>query len=229
MSKLIGILLALIKWPLALAVALLTPAAVLTLWDLLKSAHAAKFWQSPFALGFGGMFAFMLIFHRVRFVQFWATLEHEFTHALFAWLTFVRVTDLWTSDGSKVSRERPAVGVVMLEGGNWLISVAPYFFPTAAAALLAATWVLAAVPTTAASVLLGCATAWCVVSTWHETHAGQTDLRTAGLGFSFLFLPGANILCYGLILANELGGPTRAWAYASAVPEVTIGWVRAAM
>ena len=98
-----------------------------------------------------------------------------------------------------------------------------------AAALIAATWVLAAVPTTAAGVLLGCATAWCVVSTWHETHAGQSDLRTAGLGFSWLFLPGANILCYGMILAHALGGPERAWGYAVSVPETTVGWVRGVM
>ena len=222
MSTLVSIL----KWPVALVVALLTPAAALAFWELLRAAHAASLWKSPYAAGFGGMFVFMVLFHRTRFVQFWSTFEHEFTHALFAWITFVRVTDLWTSDGSKASSDRPAIGVVMMEGGNWLVSVAPYFFPTAAAALLAATWVLASVSTIAASVLLGCATAWCVVSTWHETHAGQSDLRTAGLGFSFIFLPGANILCYGLLLANELGGPSQAWSYAAAVPEMTIGWVR---
>jgi hypothetical protein len=209
--------------------AALTPAAALALWDLVKSAYSAQFWQSPFALGFAGMFVFLLLFQQTRFVQFWATLEHEFTHALFAWLTFVRVTDLWTSDGSRASAERPAIGMVLLDGSNWLISVSPYFFPTASVLLIATTWVLASVPTTAASVLLGCATAWCIVSTWHETHAGQSDLKTAGIGFSCLFLPGANILSYGLILANELGGPTRAWAYASAVPDTTIAWVRAAM
>jgi len=222
----ISLLVSLIKWPTAVAVAALTPAAAISFWDLSRAAWEASYWKSPFALGFGGMLVFMLLFQRTRFVQFWATLEHEFTHALFAWLTFVPVYDLWTSDGSGASRERPFVGVVRLGGDNWLISTAPYFFPTASAIVLGATLVLAKEPTVAANVLLGIATAACVVSTWHETHAEQTDLKTAGKLFSVIFLPGANVLCYGSLLAYELGGPSGAWSYMASAPERTIAWMQ---
>jgi hypothetical protein len=222
----ISLLVSLIKWPTAVAVAALTPAAAISFWDLSRAAWEASYWKSPFAIGFGGMLIFMLLFQRTRFVQFWATLEHEFTHALFAWLTFVPVYDLWTSDGSGASRERPFVGVVRLGGDNWLISTAPYFFPTASAIVLGATLVLAKEPTVAANVLLGIATAACVVSTWHETHAEQTDLKTAGKLFSVIFLPGANVLCYGSLLAYELGGPSGAWSYMASAPERTIAWMQ---
>lgn len=222
----ISLLVSLIKWPTAIAVAALTPAAAISFWDLSRAAWEASYWKSPFALGFGGMLVFMVLFQRTRFVQFWATLEHEFTHALFAWLTFVPVYDLWTSDGSGASRERPFVGVVRLGGDNWLISTAPYFFPTASAIVLGATLVLAKEPTVAANVLLGIATAACVVSTWHETHAEQTDLKTAGKLFSVIFLPGANVLCYGSLLAYEIGGPSGAWSYIASAPERTIAWIQ---
>lgn len=226
MLRIVSLLVSLMKWPIALASAALAPAAALTFWDLITDAYAVSFWKSPFAIGFVCMFVFMVLFHRWRFVQFWATMEHELTHALFAWLTFIPVRELRTSDGSSVEEGEQRVGVVFLEGDNWLINVSPYFFPTAAAAVLGATWILAEVPTTTASVLTGCATAWCVVSTWHETHAEQSDFKSAGFGFSFLFLPGANILCYGMLLANELGGPDRAWEYATSVPQITMDWVR---
>ena len=49
------------------------------------------------------------------------TLEHELTHALFAVLTLNRVTSLSAQQGS---------GHLAYEGpGNWLVSLAPYFFP----------------------------------------------------------------------------------------------------
>ncbi len=219
-------LVSLIKWPIAIAVAVLTPAAAVAFWALLRAAWVAELWASPFAIGFGGMLLFMLVFRRTRFVQFWSTLEHELTHALFAWLTLVPVHELRTTDGSRAARGDSSLGHVSLGGSNWLIVTAPYFFPTASAALLVAIWILAASPTMAARALLGVATAWCVVSTWHETHKGQSDLQKAGLGFSLLFLPGANILCYGMLLANELAGPSGAWAFACSAPEITMEWMR---
>lgn len=218
-------LVSLLKWPLAIAVAVLTPAAAVSFWALLEAAWAASLWKSPFAIGFGGMFLLMLVFHRTRFVRFWSTLEHEFTHALFAWLTFVPVHELRTTDGSYSRRGDSSLGHVSLGGSNWLIQTAPYFFPTASVALIATIWILAAVPTTAASVLVGAATAWCVVSTWHETHKEQSDLQRAGFGFSLLFLPGANLLCYGMLLANELGGPSGAWAFVASPLRITMGWM----
>jgi hypothetical protein len=224
---LVSALISFCKWPVAVLVAATTPAAVLSLADLLGEAWRGGMLASPFPIGFLSMFFAMTAFHRTRFVRFWSTLEHEMTHALFAWLSFVPVYDLWTSDGSGASSGQPAVGQVRLGGDNWLISISPYFFPTAAVALLAATWLLAEVPSMTSSVLLGASTAWCVVSTWHETHRGQSDLRGVGFLFSALFLPGANALSYGILMASEVGGRARAWEYALDAPTRTMDWIRA--
>ena len=215
------------KWPLAVVVALLTPAAALSTWQLLLQAKGSAFWFSPFALGFAASFLFLLVFHRASFLQLWATIDHEATHAIFAWLTLVRVYGIQATDGYDAASNGGTVGYVALGGSNWLITISPYFFPTASVVLLSLTWVLAAEPTVLASILLGIATAWSIVSTWHETHLGQADLKKVGYAFSFFFLPGANLLCYGVLLANELGGPVATAAFVASAIEITVGWVQA--
>jgi hypothetical protein len=90
--------------------------------------------------------------------------------------------------------------------------------------LLAAVALLAAQPTVLARVLLGAATAYSLCSTWQETHPGQSDFRHAGRLFCVLLLPGANLLCYGALLANELGGPRHALAHFTGTVVATIRW-----
>jgi hypothetical protein len=214
-----------LKWPAGLAVALLTPAAARGVWDLLGEAWRADLWWSPFGLGFAGTVVCWAALHRLRFVRFWSTMEHELTHALFAWLTFVPVLELRSTDGSPEARTDDSLGHVRLGGSNWLILTSPYFFPTAAVALLVAVALLAAEPTVLARVLLGAATAYSLCSTWQETHPGQSDFRHAGRIFCVLLLPGANLLCYGALLANELGGLGRALAHLTGTVATTIRWV----
>jgi len=224
MGTLIASLLSLLKWPVAIAVAAMTPAGAVAFWRLLGEAWDRETWATSFGIGFAATVGAWVILGRLRIVRFWCTMEHELTHALFAWLTFVRVIELRSTDGT-LETEDNSEGHVRLAGSNWLITISPYFFPTASAALLAATWALASQPSQLARVLLGAATAFSIASTWQETHRHQADLRRVGFGFSWLFLPGANLLCYGMLLANELGGPERALRYAIGAFEVTRDWV----
>jgi len=220
------LLVSLLKWPVALTVAALTPAAALSSWHLALEAFRGGMLVSPFALGFGAAVVFLFLFHRLRFFRLWATIDHELTHALFAWLTLVDVHEISANDGSQAVGGR--LGHVRLGGSNWLITISPYFFPTASVALLLLTWILAAQPTLLAGVLMGMATGWSVVSTWHETHIGQTDLKEVGFLFSLLFLPGANLLCYGMLIANELGGFPRTVQFVASAVEITRAWLGAA-
>jgi len=220
--RLASTLVSILKWPMALIVLLLTPATALLSWELLRVAWDAALWLSPFALGFGGMFLAVLLLQRTRFVTLWATIDHEITHAMFAWLTFIPVHQISAGDGS---HSRAQLGHVALGGSNWLILIAPYFFPTAPFLVLVLIWTLAAVPTLFAGTVLGMATAWSIVSTYKETHRGQTDLRRVGFGFSTTFLPGANIACYGAILANELGGPDQTLRFFTGIWNMTLGWI----
>ncbi|MFI4889357.1 MAG: hypothetical protein ACHQIL_02385 [Steroidobacterales bacterium] len=49
--------------------------------------------------------------------------------------------------------------------------------------------------------LLGASIVYHLISTWAEAHRRQTDLQQAGLIFSLLFLPAANLFFYALIIA----------------------------
>jgi hypothetical protein len=200
MSRFCDALLAWLKWPIAVLAALALPGAARAFGHLalVEARHPAAL--VPLALGAGGWLALWLLVLRRRFAgSFFSTLEHELTHALFALATFHPIVDLgasWSSGGH-----------VRYRGGtNWLIAVAPYFFPTLAIAVALGTAWLPHVAPGPGHALLGAAFGYHLTSTWRETHAGQPDLREAGRLFSILFLPSANLVACGLVLGGALGG-----------------------
>jgi len=154
-----------------------------------------------------------LLFFRKRFTgSAFSTLEHELTHALFALMTFHWVTSIRTSwdDG----------GVMHFRGrGNWLIFLAPYFFPTLTVAVAVGSlfhsgeWLPHA---------MGATWAYHVTSTWKETHWEQPDLKEAGRVFALVFLPGANLVCMGALLAIAMGGWSAAHVFLNSVWRVTL-------
>ena len=91
-------------------------------------------------------------------------------------------------------------------GGNWLITIAPYFVPTLSLVVLAVMFFLDGGGPRWLHIGLGASVSYHATSTWRETHREQTDLKEVGFLFAFLFLPAANILGYGLILAVVVGG-----------------------
>jgi hypothetical protein len=224
MGTLIGFFLDLVKWPVAIFVLVMTPAGAFEFWGLLSEAWDQDIWASPFGMGFSIALVMLMAFGRHHLVRFWSTMEHELTHALFAWLTLVRVIELRTTDGTLESIDE-SEGHVRLEGDNWLITLGPYFFPTAAAFVLLAMWALASQPTELAHGLLGAATAFSIYSTWQETHQYQEDLSDAGIWFTSIFLPGANLFSYGMLFSYELGGADRTLRYTTSVMRVTWEWL----
>lgn len=128
-----------------------------------------------------------------------STLEHELTHALFALITFHPVTGIKTTDTQG--------GVIHFTGGNnWLIMVSPYFFPTFSFLCILLFWLLEIENNFTANAILGCTMAYHLISTKHELHKEQTDLQETGFLFSWIFLPGANIISYGMLLSFSFGG-----------------------
>ncbi len=198
---------AVIKWPVGVAMLLALPGAlVATATVLFDSVQAfARLW--PLFAGLAVyLVAWLALFRRRSWGAWLSTLEHEMTHALFAFVTGHRIVGIRTSwrEGGEVR---------FVGKGNWLIVIAPYFFPTAALALAL---VLGALPATWlrwASALLGAAIAYHITSTWVETHGRQTDLHNVRVLFAVLFLPTANLLAYGWIFALVLGGWSASWAY----------------
>ena len=75
---------------------------------------------------------------------------------------------------------------------------------------------------TGARALFGVLVAYHITSTWRETHRGQTDLQQVGWLYSLLFLPAANVISYGMLLAFAAGGGHQVGVYLSRLWEVTM-------
>lgn len=186
------------KWPTAIAAVLLLVPSLLACFDLIVA--CARKPETILAFIGGAGFYLLIWLWKIRRwrATFLSTCEHEFTHALFAILTLHRVTDFkatWKSGGH-----------VRIEGrGNWLITVAPYFFPTVCFVLIPVFRLLTVVPPNFADAIVGAAFVYHITSTMRETHGGQTDLQQAGYLFSMMFLPTAVLISHGAVLAFAWG------------------------
>lgn len=188
-------LLGALKWPAAYASLLLVP---LLAWSLFLLALRLVFDPLPLVPFAAGTVAWIVLWRRYlgrsRFGRFLITLEHESTHALFALLCLHRIVGFRASVGRG--------GEVRYTGrGNWLITAAPYFFPTAALLLFVVAYLLPFPGLPWHGFLLGVALGYHIVSTWRETHRDQTDIHELGLTFCWMFLPAANLAVVGLLVA----------------------------
>lgn len=191
-----------LKWPMAW---LGLMAAPLFLWSLLLL--SLRVLWSPFNLlpFIAGTFAFVFLWRRwlrqSRFGRFLITLEHEITHGIFAWLTLHRIVGFRASLGRG--------GEIRFTGrGNWLITVAPYFFPTLALLLFLIAYILPFPGLPWQSFLLGVALGYHIVSTYRETHRDQSDIQQLGTLFCWMFLPAANLAVIGLLISFAHQGQT---------------------
>ena len=189
-----------LKWPAAaIAVILLLPSGFAFVNLVLAGATAPL---AMFAFLFGAITYLVLWWNyflpkRMTVAQ---TLEHEITHGIFAVLTGHRVTSLEAKSDDEG-------GMIHYRGGrgNWLITISPYFFPTFCLILIVPFALTHPPVTTIGNVLMGAAFALHLTSTFRETHLHQTDLRKVGIEFACAFLPTANILSTGLVLAFAHG------------------------
>jgi len=190
-------LLALIKWPVAIAALILAPGLLYALYFVVREIAAAPARCGPFLIGAAAYTLFWYAFGNRR-IGFLATLEHELTHALFAWATFHRVVGFGAS-------LRGGGHIRYLGRGNWLIAIAPYFVPTLS---LIAIGVLTWAPShhlVLGGAVLGVTVAYHALSTWTETHRHQSDLREVGWLFCVPFLLAANAFVFGLLLSYACG------------------------
>jgi hypothetical protein len=190
------------KWPVAIASLCALPLFAWALVRLVGHILSEPLGVLPLALG---MIGFVLVWRRwldgSRIGRWLITLEHELTHAIFAWASGHRIVGFKASLGLG--------GEVRFVGrGNWLITLAPYFFPTAALALLFLSYLMPLSILPWRGLFLGIALGFHIVSTYRETHRDQSDLQLVGRRFSWMFLPTANLAVLGLLLAWAHGGST---------------------
>jgi Peptidase M50B-like len=194
LNQKIASVLGVVKWPLAILCAAYFPATAIALGEELLGIVRGMHFLVPFIAGATLYLAIWLLFMRRIKVDFFSTLEHEITHCIFAWLTFNRVVGLKATLRSG--------GTTHYQGTpNWLIQTSPYFFPTVTIVLLIVMHFVGPQHLLLMYGLLGASIVYHVISTWAEAHHRQTDLRQAGLVFSLMFLPTANLIFYALIIA----------------------------
>lgn len=137
--------------------------------------------------------------------EFICTLEHELTHAI------VGLPFLFIPRGMRVTATRgghvkqiwigPTFLTPLYGPGTVLSSLAPYFFPTISYLLIIWSFVIAESKTPWFFITFGFATTFHVVSTWAQTNYRQPDLKQTGIIFSTLFLPVANLIALGGLMA----------------------------
>lgn len=186
-----------LKWPAAVFFLLSIPQLLRADLALLRA--SAQPAMLPF---WAGMAVYLALWWSILRWRVWGsllpTLLHELTHGLFAVLTFHRILSLqatW-SQGGEIRYTGP---------GNWLITIAPYFFPLA---MVLAVPLSALLPTDAVVRLavLGAVFGFETVAMWRQVHPGQSDLQKVGVVFSVAFLPGALLWTCGAVLALVTGG-----------------------
>jgi len=201
-NELINPLFRLAKWPVAIGSVALLPGTALAFKYEIDALREAFVDSQPFVMGVAGyMVVWLLLLRRTDGnTSFWSTLEHEATHVLFAILSFNRVRSLNASHGQG--------GFMQYQGrSNWLITISPYFFPTLSGVAILILLALDGDALLVGEGVLGITVAYHVTSTWQEIHRHQTDLQRVGFGFAWCFLPGANLVSFGLIMAMARAGP----------------------
>lgn len=125
-------------------------------------------------------------------------IAHELTHAFFALITFHKVKNI------RLNPDDTGGEMEFVGEENWLIVIAPYFFPIFIFVFIFITFFLR--QNIIFSVVLGYLLGYHLDTVASQIHDKQTDLPKVGYKFCFMFLPGANLWIIGLILAYNAKG-----------------------
>lgn len=190
------------RWVKALIAVLLLPAcigAAKALWRVLKASSGAEtFWVAMLA----GAACWVVVFLLLPRPMWLYVVGHELTHALWAWLF----------GGSVKSFKAGAKGgQVVVTRNNFLITLAPYFFPFYVFVLVLIfalghviwnwhrylVWF---------HLLVGAAYAFHITLTWHTLQTRQSDITQQGYLFSavIIWLGNVGLLLIGVPLLTRL-------------------------
>lgn len=197
MHKFADKVLELLKWPVAIFLALSLPALVRSL-DYFNFSNI-RYW----ALFAGFLFFFVartMMDSSVRTSM--EVLAHELTHAFFAFLTFHKVK------GLRINPDDSG-GSMSFEGdGNWLIVIAPYFFPLFGLIAMAtiSIYQFFAPMNILVHAAFGFIIGYHFDTVCSQIHEKQTDLPKVGYPFCAVFLLPANLWMLGWMLAFNSRG-----------------------
>jgi hypothetical protein len=169
-------------------------AAAAALWRVVRASGDAEAFWVMFGAGFGCALVVFVLLPKPMLAYVFG---HELTHALWTWLCGGKVTKF------KVSTQG---GHVIVSKTNFLIALAPYFFPVYAVVVVAGyalgqwcwRW---PVGSPWFHLALGAAYGFHLTLTWHILETDQTDVSGQGYVFS------AAVIYLGNILVLLLGLP----------------------
>jgi hypothetical protein len=189
------------KWIKFFVAVLLLPVcagAAMALWQVWQASYGADTVWVPLLAGAACWLVIFLLLPKPMWIYVFG---HELTHALWVWLFGGRVKKM------KVTSEG---GHVVSSKTNFLIVLAPYFFPLYAV-LVIAVFALGHLIWDWRSYLVwfhlavGAAYAFHVTLTWHALKTRQTDITSQGYLFSavIIFLGNVGVLLFGVPLLTE--------------------------
>lgn len=184
MQTLINKFIELLKWPVAVYMLVSLPAYV-------QSFSFFTFMNIPAMAMLGGVFLFFISrgFMDSEMKISMEIAAHEMTHAFFALLTLHKVKSIRVNpdnDGGEMSFTGP---------GNWLIIIAPYFFPLFGmlAMIGISVYTRYAPSNFILNGIMGFFIAYHIDTVASQIHEKQTDLPKVSYKFCVMFLPSANI------------------------------------
>jgi hypothetical protein len=178
------------KWAKTIVALLLLPlclGAVRTLWSVVSASGSA---QTAWVALLGGVACWIVVFLILPRPMWLYVVGHELTHAIWVWLF-----------GGKVKKFKATSkgGHVVVSKNNFLIALAPYFFPIYAVLLVLVflaghlVWNWSAL-TPWFHLLLGAAYAFHVTLTAHVLRTRQSDISGQGYVFSAVVIFLGNVL-----------------------------------
>ena len=192
MNRIIDFFINLTKWPVAIFLLLSIPA-------LLESFEHFNY-ASTKVYAFGGgvlLYASAILFAGYNTCRNLQVISHELTHTVFALLT------LHSAGRIRVNPDGSGGSMQLKGGGNWLITLAPYFFPLFAFLYMLimpyllrasdSSWIIYTV--------YGFLIAYYWATVLDQVHPKQTDIIREGYIFSTIIIIGANLYISGIALA----------------------------
>ena len=186
----------LLKYPIAILLLIGIPFLVPKLFEIIQIMWKHKEHYYPMLWGTGAYIVVWKVLFKNIGNGWFATLEHEFTHIFFAFITFHKITGLKATLSEGGHMNYSGVG-----GGNWLITISPYFFPLFSAIVLGLMYLSKYQFSVFLLGLLGFSMVYHIHSTYKETHYKQSDLKEVGFLYAWLCLPSANLLATVMLLA----------------------------
>lgn len=191
-TKIIDLIFKIIKWPVALFLLISIP-ALLQSYNYLAT-NTIKFYAF---VGGAVIYLATMLFAGQNISRTMQIISHELTHLLFAYLTF--------HDAGKIRINPDDSGGEMSVkgGGNWLITLSPYFFPLFSFLymLLMPGLVIASDEHFLVYGIFGYFFGYYWGTVLSQVHPQQTDITKEGYLFSAIFIVGANLYTTGIILA----------------------------